>query len=217
MRRSAQSHNAWDLYINPNQPSTLHDTYTQCGLYNIVSKWHIIYLPRLTLLDMWIRININHRRVLRIDLDIQWSPTVIWSKSKQGLGLKTPIYHSWRVPHVGQEMLTLSGTPAVLPFLGSSWFHPLFIYSVRCYRFPLFSHAHYLVLFFSLFICSAAGMRFTCRKLFWWISSSLYIMLHIYYIMSKDYAYGLITCFVLPGASFWEVCATFAYSQSSPY
>ena len=33
---------------------------------------------------------------------------------------------SWQVPHVGQEMLTLSGTPNFTP-LGSSLFHPLII------------------------------------------------------------------------------------------
>ena len=33
---------------------------------------------------------------------------------------------SWRVPHVGQEILTLSEHLISLP-LGSSWFHPFII------------------------------------------------------------------------------------------
>ena len=36
---------------------------------------------------------------------------------------------SWRVPHVGQDMLTLSWTH-VFPHLGSSWFHPFIIYTL---------------------------------------------------------------------------------------
>ena len=36
---------------------------------------------------------------------------------------------SWRVPHVGQEMLTLSGTPDFTS-IGSSWFHPIIRYTL---------------------------------------------------------------------------------------
>ena len=41
---------------------------------------------------------------------------------------------SWRMPHVGQEMLTLSGTPDFIPFR-SSWFHPFIIPYIICQSF----------------------------------------------------------------------------------